>query len=1103
MATSLSPKQEKVYLELLKLDKRAAEAYKGALKASADQGNPERFPQSAHSLRELTSIISRKVAIPQESGDDSLKKKLEKRFIERPELLPYPAGEKTRALIRKWEDLHRHFFTGVSHHGRETSEEEFFSKLSEFESILLQFLKPTPETFEDLDSLLVIQSPTQDDIKKLLDLLKHPTHVNYFFSRLVLPGWLRPLKEHGFFSKPFDGLREGGYIMFPVWPLTEYLAKVAGQKPREVMNIIKSMGETSNFRVHINLIDCALQMPSPTAKEIVPFAKEWVTSPYLQFIPEKFGELILKLSGEGEMESALDLLATILDVKSPDRKNEGFLRQAQPHFNLWVYEQNLKNVVSEVFRNEPSEVIEILCGKLSKAIGLERPCEKYYRDDHSYIWRSTIESQAQNGNSSDAKNLLVTAIRDSLETLFKRDKEEFRSCYQSLSKFKYPIFRRIELYLMRMFPDLLAQEIQNTLYNRRIFDDICLWHEYYRLLQEQYSRLPEDLRENILKWVKQGPDLEEFEYWHKEKKGILPTEEEKNAHKANWQMSYLSAIKDIVPSEWKEKWNELVAKYGEPEHPDFHVYIGPVVMGSKSPLKKEDIKKKSPQEVVNYLITWKPSKGFLAPSREALGGVLSEVVSEDPKSYVETCKEFITLHPVYIYHLIEGFTGAVKNGNTFDWNLVISLCRDVLITSKPPEILTDKDSYYDRKSVRREIANFLEESLDSKTISPPFELRDSIWELIEILLQDNEPDLSFEGEYGGENMDPVTLSLNTVRGEAMHVLIRYALWCSLCLNLPKDEDRMVPEVKKWLERMLNPEFEPTRTVRSIYGLYLPNLFYLNRVWTQEHMSSIFPKDAEHRTLWRVAWEAYVVYCRPYNDIYEVIREQYGIAINKLASPNISQSAKEKLSEHLMSVYLWGIEGLENDSPINVYFKKAQPEIRRRAIWFIGRTLEQLRKSEVDEKNKERIIERSRDLWKWRIEETKRQDDQARKRSVEELKWFGTWFVHGPFDSTWAISQLNETLELTEGVIEFADDVIDKFRNHVKDHFLDVLRALVLLAKGDKQGLLMVMSKEKIRELIETIIKEQPDQKEIKNSINELIEVLTRRGHHDFAKFFIK
>jgi len=770
--------------ELQKIDKEAANAYIGALIVLKDKENPDRFSQAAHSLREVTALISRKVSIPQEiekscldKKKDSLRKKLERKFVEEPELIPFPAVEEVKKLIGKWDKLNR-YFTAVSHH-KETSptDEEFTSNLSEFEAILLYFLKPAPEVVEELNQLLKIQTPSDKDIEKLKELLRHPTHVRYFFSKLSSPDWLIPLKKQGFFSKPPSRIKEEGYVIFPDWPLTKYLIKIAKNKPREVMEIIKEMEKTDNFRVHIDLIDCAIQMPSSIAKEIVPFIKDWVDTPYPALLPEKIGELVVKLIHEGETDAALETLDIVFYVKSS--KDILLDNETQPFFDLWQYSQILNKIIPEFLQKEPCKIVEILCEKLQKLIKLEKETENFY--DASYIWRTAIEEHTQNMDDWDVKNLLVTSIRDSLEVLAKSNSEVFEKCFKLLSNYKYSIFRRIELYLLRRFPELLRDEILKVFSDKKVFEDIHLWHEYYHLLQTQFSKLPQDIKDKILSWI---------------------GEKEESS-----QLRYLSAIKDDIPPKWKKIWNKLVAKYGEPEHPDFHFYTESFV-GSTSPLTSDEMKKMSSKEIIDYLKRWNLPKGIFKPSREGLGRVLREVVSERPSEFVKACEDFKDLPSVYIYYLLDGFREAVKKEYKIEWKPIIQFCKDVLLSLPEESYTIEEDGYYNLKSVKGAIADLLEEGLKSKNLSPPYELKDTIWKIIVTLLQDDEPSLEYEEKYGGDNMDPVTLSLNTVRGKAIHTLIQYALWCARCLNLSEIKDKMTPEVKRKLEEMLNPGVHP-------------------------------------------------------------------------------------------------------------------------------------------------------------------------------------------------------------------------------------------------------------------------------------------------------
>jgi len=1044
----LSSHSSEITKELQKIDEEAVKSYKGALRVLNDRENPDRFSQAAHSLREVTALISRKVSMPQKvkkcdpsnKTNESLKEKLKKKFVEKSELIPPPAAEEVKKLIGKWDELNR-YFTAVSHHGKHTTDEEFASKLSEFEAILLYFLRPAPEVIEELDQLLKIQTPSDKDIEKLKELLRHPTYVRYFFSRLSSPDWLIPLKEQGFFSKPPSGIKEGGYVIFPDWPLTKYLIKIAKNKPREVMEIIKEMEKTDNFRVHIDLIDCAIQMPSSI--------------------------LAVKLIHEGETDAALETLDILFDVKSG--KDILLDNETQPFFDLWQYSQILNKIIPEFLQKEPCKFVEILCEKLQKLIKLEMETENFY--DASYIWRPAIEEHTQNMDDRDVKNLLVTSIRDSLEALAKSNSEVFEKCFKLLSNYKYSIFRRIELYLLRRFPELLRDEILKVFSDKKVFEDIHLWHEYYHLLQTQFSKLPQDIKDKILSWI---------------------GEKEESS-----QLRYLSAIKDDIPPKWKKIWNKLVAKYGEPEHPDFHFYTESFV-GSTSPLTSDEMKKMSSKEIIDYLKRWNPPKGIFKPSREGLGRVLREVVSERPSEFAKVCEDFKDLPSVYIYYLLDGFREAVKKEYKIEWKPIIQFCKDVLLSLPEESYTLEEDGYYNLKSVKGAIADLLEEGLKSKNLSPPYELKDTIWKIVVTLLRDDEPSLEYEEKYGGDNMDPVTLSLNTVRGKAMHTLIQYALWCARCLNLSESKDKMVPEVKKKLEEMLNPDIEPTLTVRAVYGLYLPALIYLNRNWTKNNLQKIFPKNPQYRKLWGAAWEAYIRYSKFYDDVYQILRSEYENAINKLQSPKISVEAKRRLSEHIVRAYLRELEDIEKESLVKQFFEKAEPGIRGHAVWFVGQVLKDLSNAGLSDQKKGKIIERLKNLYEWRLEEAKSND------AIEELKWFGLWFINNQnqISKDWMISKLNETLEVTNGVIEFASEIVERLEDYLEEYCLEVLKTLNLLVKVDNQDWFLISSKETIKKLL-IHTTETCSVEEIKDSINETISNLVRKGYHEFSNLYIK
>lgn len=1107
MKNTLPAIQKEVYNKLLNIDKRAAEAYLGALRVMQDKENPDRFAQFAHSIREVTSLISRKVSIPQEIKEDkeyaveerkNLLMKLERHFVEQPDLLPPSSVEKVEMLMRKWVSLHSDF-TSVSHHGKYAGEKELTASLSEFESILLQFLKDVPVTIEELDSLLTINNPTEKHLKKLTELLSHPIHVSYFFSKLNSPGWIQALKEQGFFSSTPAIIRDGSYVKFPAWPLSEVLIKVAKQKPREVMDIIMDTKEKENFRIWGDFIQCSLMMPSSIAKEIIHLVKGWIKTPYFSYLHEEIGELCIKLSNEQEVEASLDIIGALLEVKIQQNEKDSTSSVAQPYFEILSYKEILDKVIPMVLTKDPNRALGILCDNLFKAIELEFP-DKDSSHDRSHHWRPEVGDQRS--DDRDVKNLLVSAIKNGMEALGKEDIVMFEKGYRLLSKYDSAIFRRIELHLIRTSSELMKGEIQKALSQRKLFDDIITWHEYYHLLRENFSSLPNELKDKLLEWIDEGPDLGNYEAWFKKETGKTPTEEQKDARKARWQIRYFSAIKDALSPEWRERWNELIDKYEEPDHPDYHFYVDVGFTGARAPLEREDIWKMTAQELTDYFKDWKPSGDFSSPSREGLGGLFRELLDEKLSDFIKVSNQFKTLHPAYTYYFMDGLWQAVKKEKAFDWNPIITLCKDIVMASKLPEIPDDEDKVYDWKNVKRTISDLLKDGLASEKNPLPFDLRKTIFEIIEILLQDEEPDLAYEKKYGGENLDALTLSLNTLRGNALHTLLQYALWCSRHLDLKKKKDRMVPEVKAKLERMLNSEYEPTQTIRAVFGEKLPLLFYLNTSWAQKNLSKIFPEDAESRALWRAAWEAYIKYAGFYTDVYRAMRQHYENAINRINSPKISTEAKEKLADHLMLAFLWKKENVSNDSLVSLFFQQSIPEIRGHAIWFIGRQLEQVSEHKIEKQKKEILIKRAMDLIEWRLDEAERADSKTKVKFQEELKGFGIWFTGGYLDKAWVVSKLVKILEMTEGRIEHEFSVIGNLRDYIDESYMDVLSALNLFIKGDREGWMVMSSRVKIEECLDSIKEHHPHQ-EIKNSVNDLVNNLAKKGYHGFAKYYIK
>jgi hypothetical protein len=218
----------------------------------------------------------------------------------------------------------------------------------------------------------------------------------------------------------------------------------------------------------------------------------------------------------------------------------------------------------------------------------------------------------------------------------------------------------------------------------------------------------------------------------------------------------------------------------------------------------------------------------------------------------------------------------------------------------------------------------------------------------------------------------------------------------------------MPEVREVLEAHLDPANDPSLAIRAVYGQWLPWLVLLDRAWAAAKTPRIFPAD---RTDFRdAAWETYIVFCKPYDNVFEVLEEEYSKTVERLGDTVRTTrrhlgDPDEQLAEHLMVFFGRGKLPLhEPHGLLGRFFEKAPGPVRGRAIEFIGRSLRD-HAGEIPSA----VLQRFSALWEWRIERA----HAAPSEFVDELANFGWWFVSYRFDEAWTIQQLEEALRLAK------------------------------------------------------------------------------------------
>jgi hypothetical protein len=471
------------------------------------------------------------------------------------------------------------------------------------------------------------------------------------------------------------------------------------------------------------------------------------------------------------------------------------------------------------------------------------------------------------------------------------------------------------------------------------------------------------------------------------------------------------------------------------------------------------------------------------------------VVASNPEPYAASAALFQELDPTYIKSLFYGFREALKTKRILSWDSVLSLAEWTI--AQPREYVRDRGWGGDRDPhwgwARKALADLFGDGLKSQG-NIPFTMREQVWHIIQILTIDPDPSVEEEGE--DDSFDPATRAINSVRGEAMHALMQYALWCAR--NLHPTEPKTgsykmmneIPEVQAELDRHLDPESDGSLTIRSVYGQFFPWLVLLDEDWARARVPKIFPTDPSGQNLRDAAWDAYVTFCPVYSNVVPILMPEYQravAALPKYRSRRGLAEPDESLAEHVMVLYIRGTAPFQEGSLVETFFGQATAEQRGRAIEVAGRILAQ--SADLNKETRDRF-ER---LWEYRINVVR--ESANREAFAQELSAFGDWYAFTAFEPRWALERFVETLELTGGRLEINDSILERLLNDAGHNPKLIAEAVRLLVVGDIDGWRVARGHEKIRGILSQILG-SPDRAG-REAAEGVVHMLGAKGYHDF------
>ncbi|MFA6471573.1 MAG: hypothetical protein WCU00_05975 [Candidatus Latescibacterota bacterium] len=917
--------------------------------------------------------------------------------------------------------------------------------------------------------------PNPDIINQAIEQVKkRAANYQYFFDNLKSSEWLIPLYNEGFFRIPPEPLfdKDSKGVSYPFWPESRYLSRIASKSPKQVLDIILKMENTRNIRVHHDLIDSALFMPPDISAQMIDKVVSWIDAPSVRWYPEGYGKLVGYLARGNQIEAALKLTRSLFELSIVEEAKKVVINKTtiihepkpESKFDDFWYKEILEKVEPILAEKAGMESLTLFCGILGNAVKLtERKIDEAPEELYYYSGPPAIEDHEQNNYHDDPIDILIFTLRKIAEELIEKYGIEV---LKEIENHEFTIFKRIGFHLRWKWHDVDLIGTRKILSDVETFINKDLYHERYHLLQICFGELKPDEQDVYLKYIDKGIDKEPYKRFY----NIQEIEKEERY----WKYKQFYSIQEYIdnrPELWKKTFQELNSEFGEIKNPDFLRYIeSGVWSGYRVPKSREQLTKMSIDELIAFLKDIEVSDDTYDDVIEGTGVILKELTLANPNKFAAESEHFKELQPPLVSGLLDGIQQAIKNSSGFDtqfWKPVLNLCKWVV--DQPRDVHLRKGRYGKLDPnwgwTRQTIASLLEEGFKTEISYIPYEYRELAWNVLYPLTED--PDPTVERESGETtSFDPATLAINSIRGIAMHAVLYYALWINKHPNGESELSRgldSMPEVKKVLEKHLNPDKDFSLAIRSFYGVMFPWLVQIDEEWVTQHIYKFFPHEQAYSKFRDTAWESFIMFTKPDPKIFKLMKEEYAYRVECIEKWSEEKTRfahpDERLAIHLMWFY-WDSE-IELDEPkefLPRFYEKASDTICGHTIKFIGNNLKYANGN---------ILPRLMDLWNKRITHA----ESAKYEGFEkELTSFGNWFVPPvKFDDRWMIEQLKKVLKLYKKV-EMDHIVIKWLSTKSEEYPSETVCCLTLMIEGNKEGWNIHRWKDDMMKILSTAIK---------------------------------
>ncbi len=817
----------------------------------------------------------------------------------------------------------------------------------------------------------------------------------WFFVNRPHPSWAEVLLQHGFLdAAPEPVATERGFLL-PRWDVQDYLILVASEVPDVVLAHFERIRTNRNYLSGAVAALCAI--PIEPAARMIPKVVECLNDPASAFtIAEQTCELMKKLAQAGFVDSAFALCEVLTNPqpspqakKSEDEVLGGYVFNGEAISFLPTDEYHRGHLwkpgLEELARLDLKRLVALLEKQFIQALLVEAKTRGWLNEklEHSF-WRIAIEVTGQD-LFDDYKSLLLDLVREFLERLAEEKPDEAAVVIDDYLSRNHEILKRLGIHLLGKYPQSYPHQVSNILLNVENMDDVWIHHEYFKLLEQGYPHLECDDQHRLEEMIMAGPVTEkvvEVATWADNERGQDP-EEYTRVYSECWKRDRLCMVRNHLQGEAATMLQDLIAEFGEPEHPDFTSWSdGAHFVATVSPTNTNELSAMPLQELLKYLREWKPGDRMHQFEEEkygALGQVVAQVVFSNYEKYGGHLGVIARLNPEYATSFINHPPSIAFSSDEM-LRIKLSLSEELL---EDETIRTDNSRGYEGGWIgfRFAVVNYLEKFFDKGSPVIPVDELPRVRDLLILLTNDPDPvpdaDQPAEGWFG--HKDPATVAINHVRPEALSTLICYASYKSH-LDIADDRrgfgpKRLELEVEQTLTRKVNYLLDRSTALHSIFGKHFNLLCWLDWDWAVEHLNEVFPEGDDEMSFgfFAAAWDSFVVFNpQIYTTVFSLLFNKYERAIEIHKKGFNTQTHLDPVghfASHLAVNYLYADYSLsspEGQTSLLVRFLKETPaQSRGTAARAVVEVFSNISKNED---SGDRFWQRIRTLWQWRLEE---------------------------------------------------------------------------------------------------------------------------------------